>query len=283
MPDVSKIIKAIDDELKRTGKSYLTPPETNLLLERKGLLNDRSERSGLPLRNLLRQGKIPHAFQMGGKGSEWRIPHSSSKNSIPSNYSSKKEKRAVNNKSANIQKPNFDEIKTKIESARKNYKPDIIKYLLVAEAPPESVDRFFYYLDVKTSDWLFLGVMQALYPSKKEEYLSQKRNSELKEKLLIQFKEEGFYLIDLLDYPLSFYSEDLSNTTDDLVNKVNLLSNEQTKIILIKANVYDTAYSVLKENGFNVMDKRIDFPASGGQIKFQEKFKEALIEAKYFN
>ena len=282
MPDITKIIKTFDEELERTGKSYLTPPKGNLILERKGLLNDRSERSGLPLRKLLRQGKIPHAFQTGGKGSEWRIPHSSSKNSMLSNYPAIKEKKPRGKKTAINQENDFSERKKKIEEARENYKPVKIKYLLIAEAPPKSIERFFYYLDVKTADWLFLGVMEALYPSEKQEYLLQKRKSKLKEKLLLKFMGEGFYLIDLLDFPLSFYSEDLSNTTDALVKKVKQLSTKETKVILIKANVYDTVYSILKEEGVKVIDKRIDFPASGGQLKFQKKFKEALKEAGYF-
>lgn len=282
MPDINEIIKAIDDELERTGKNFLTPPEANKLLERLHILNDRDARSGLPLRKLLRQRKIPHAYQEGGKGSNWKIPHSNSKNLKSSNYPSKGDNNSKSKGITNNQDLDFTKIKKKIEEARENYKPDKIKYLLIAEAPPESLERFFYFLDVKTADWLFLGVMQTLYPSKKEEYLQQKRNSVLKDNLLSQFKDDGFYLIDLLDFPLSFYSGDLENTTDDLINKVKLLSDENTIIILIKANVYDTAFSILKSNEFNVIDKRIDFPASGGQQKFQTKFKEALEETKYF-
>jgi len=282
MTAIQKIIKAIDDELKRTGKKYLTPPEANKILERKHILNDIDAHSGLPLRKLLRQGKIPHAYQIDGKGSKWRIPHSSYKNSKTSNYPAQKKIKLKTKSKSNIPKVGFTEIKKQIEQARTIYKPDDIKYILIAEAPPESLERFFYFIDVKTSDWLFLGVMQALYLSQKEEYILHKRDSELKEKLLLKFKEDGFYLIDLLDYPLSYYSENLSGTITELINKVKLLANESTQIILIKANVYDTAYSALVENGFNVIDKRIDFPAIGGQIKFQEKFKAALEEAKYF-
>lgn len=283
MPDIQKIIKALDRELERTGKSFLTPPEANKILERECILNDRDARSGLPLRKLLRQGKLPHAYQEGGKGSSWIIPNSSTNHSLTSNYSSPKSIKKTITKKNDTQETNFSDIKTKIEEARFVYKPHNIKYLLVGEAPPDSLDRFFYYSDVKTSDWLFLGVMQALYPSQKTQYLSGKRNSALKEKMLKQFQEDNFYLIDLLDYPLSFYSGNLSETTEELVKKIKELANENTQIILIKANVYDMAYQVLKEHGFKVVDKRIDFPGSGGQLKFQKKFREALIEAKYFN
>ena len=282
MPDIQKIIKVIDAELKRTGKKYLTPPEANKILERQHILNNIDARSGLPLRKLLRQGKIPHAYQMGGKGSEWRIPSSSYNNSKPSNYSGqrviKTEPKTVSTK----HKVEFGSIKKLIEQAREKYIPEDIKYILVAEAPPESLDRFFYFLDVKKSDWLFLGIMQALYPLQKDEYILRKRDPSLKEKLLLKFREDGFYLIDLLDYPLSYYDGNLSDTTNELMKKIKKLSNESTQIILIKANVYDTAFPTLRENGFKVIDKRIDFPASGGQIKFQEKFKAALKEVRYF-
>ena len=282
MPDIQKIIKAIDDELKRTGKKYLTPPEANKILEKMHILNDRDARSGLPLRKLLRKGRIPHAYQIDGKGSEWRIPYSSYKNSKPSNYSEQKVIKVKTKPVNKINKADFTKVKKQIEKARGKYKPANIKYILVAEAPPESLDRFFYFLNVKSSDWLFLGVMQALYPLQKNEYILKKRDAALKEKLLLKFTKEGFYLIDLLDYPLSYYSGNLSETTTELINKVKQLADERTQIILIKANVYDTAFSVLKRNGFNVIDKRIDFPASGGQKKFQEKFIAALEEAEYF-
>ena len=282
MTDIQKIIKAIDDELKRTGKKYITPPEANKILENMHILNNRDARSGLPLRKLLRQGKIPHAYQINGKGSEWRIPHSSHKNSKPSNYSEQKSIKVKTKPVDKIDKADFTKVKKQIEQAREKYKPDEIKYILVAEAPPESLDRFFYFLNVKSYDWLFLGVMQTLYPQQKDEYIMRKRDSSLKEKLLLQFKEDGFYHIDLLDYPLSYYTGNLSETKSELIKKVKKLANERTQIILIKANVYDTAFVDLKESGFNVIDKRIDFPASGGQIKFQEKFNAALEEAKYF-
>ncbi len=282
MYDIQEIIKALDKELERTGKDFLTAPEANKILESEHILNDRDDRPGLPLRKLLRQGKIPHAYQEGGKGSTWKIPHSPINHSMSSNYPSQKTiKKTITNKNI-TQEIDFNHTKTKIEEARLIYKPLNIKYLLVGEAPPESLDRFFYFSNVKTSDWLFLGVMQALYPLKKEEYLSKKRDSILKEKMLKKFQEDNFYLVDLLDYPLSFYSDNLKETTKDLVEKIKELANESTQIILIKANVYDTAYQVLSTKGFNVIDKRIDFPASGGQLKFQKKFREALIEAKYF-
>ena len=41
MADIRKIIEAMDSEIVATGKEFLTPPEANAMLERKGLLKDR--------------------------------------------------------------------------------------------------------------------------------------------------------------------------------------------------------------------------------------------------
>ena len=49
-----------------------------------------------------------------------------------------------------------------INSAREKYKPERIKLLFIAEAPPEQTERFFYYEKVKDNDWLFLGIVKVL-------------------------------------------------------------------------------------------------------------------------
>ncbi|MDR2147689.1 MAG: DNA-deoxyinosine glycosylase [Tannerella sp.] len=84
-----KIIRFLDGYLEKTSKQSIGAPEANALLERYGILGDNESRKGKPLRELLRAGKIPHAYQVGGKGSEWVIPHSTS-NSKPSIILSRK-------------------------------------------------------------------------------------------------------------------------------------------------------------------------------------------------
>jgi hypothetical protein len=76
MKDINEFIQRIDQFLEQTGKSSTNPVETNAMLDKAGLLKDSDLRPGLPLRKLLRQGLIPHAYQTGGKGSSWVIPHS---------------------------------------------------------------------------------------------------------------------------------------------------------------------------------------------------------------
>jgi len=98
---------------------------------------------------------------------------------------------------------NSTDVNVMVKSARMQYKPVKLKYLLVGEAPPESIDRFFYYPDVKRADHLFLGIMGVLYPELKQRYLLNCRPSGLKETILRRFQEDGFYLLDILDIPLA--------------------------------------------------------------------------------
>lgn len=75
---VQRMIDRIDKYLEKNNLEYVNPVVAGALLDRAGLLNDSTHRPGLPLRNLLRDGMIPHAYQPGGKGSGWVIPHSGS-------------------------------------------------------------------------------------------------------------------------------------------------------------------------------------------------------------
>jgi hypothetical protein len=83
MKNIKDIIAKIDEFLEKSGKSSTNPVEANEMLARAGLLKDSDLRPGLPLRNTLRSGQIPHAYQAGGKGSSWVIPHSNGKKKIP--------------------------------------------------------------------------------------------------------------------------------------------------------------------------------------------------------
>ena len=58
----------------RDWANYGRYAEANALLDKAGLLKDNPQRPGLPLRNKLRKGELPYAYQVAGKGSEWVIP-----------------------------------------------------------------------------------------------------------------------------------------------------------------------------------------------------------------
>ena len=284
---MSTIIKFIDDYLIKTSRSSIDPVEANALLAKAGILRDSIDRPGKPLRDLLRKGQLPHAFQAGGKGSSWTIPHSSKGKSSISNYSTLKEhspkvttSMATNTNETSI---NISELIKQLEKARQKYKPEIVKYLLVAEAPPDSLDRFFYYDNVRQHDYLFLGVAEALYPRLKEQFLLSGRSSEMKNTILQTFKKDGIYLLDLSELPLSLLDTDLQLQLPTLVDKIHSVANDNTQIILIKANVYDTAFRFLSQKFKSVVDQRITFPGQGGQRKFQHEFIQALMKARFYD
>ncbi len=76
MTSISQIIECIDKYLIRNNQTDITPVDANKILDQAGLLSDSKNRPGLPLRKLLRDGKIPHAYPIGNK---WHIPHSKSR------------------------------------------------------------------------------------------------------------------------------------------------------------------------------------------------------------
>ena len=83
---MNSITKFIDDYLTLTGQTSIDPVEANALLAKAGILRDSKDRPGKPLRDLLRKGELPYAFQSGGKGSHRTIPHSTNRTGTTSNY-----------------------------------------------------------------------------------------------------------------------------------------------------------------------------------------------------
>ena len=55
-----------------------------------------------------------------------------------------------------------ENIAERINEARQKYKPEHVNLLFIAEAPPSSLDRFFYYEDVKEKDFLFVELSKVL-------------------------------------------------------------------------------------------------------------------------
>ncbi len=169
---------------------------------------------------------------------------------------------------------------TKVEAARQKYQPKTIKYLLVAEAPPkEDSERFFYFEHVYTQDSLFLETMKVLYPN---DTLDTKHVRRHKSEFLERFKRDGFYLLDSVDTPIADQSKkrnEIRQALPELQKKLTALGQENARIVLISATVYEVCSEILKANKFNIINREmIDFPGSGGQIKFREKFGRLLQE-----
>lgn len=164
-------------------------------------------------------------------------------------------------------------------AVREKYKPEQVRCLLVAEALPDSLDRFFYYPDVRRADYLFLGVMQVLYPELKDEFLAAKRSSDLKEGMLRRFQGDGFFLLDILDVSPKRTFSRLQLAMPEVVSRIRLVADQQTPIVLIKTTTFDATYKPLKAAGYEkVFGKPVPFPSQGRQHRFYELFHRALKE-----
>jgi len=179
-------------------------------------------------------------------------------------------------------------MKEDFESARQKYKPKVIKFLLIAEAPPKvESKRFFYFEDVQKYDYLFLETMKVLYPDDSDiKNGNTKSIRRRKREFLERFEKDGFYLIDASDEPIKDKSKSakrkqIEKSLPSLIEKVRSLVLEDTKmdvkIILISSTVYEVCYKRLKEEKrFNVINAYpVPFPI-GWQKEFREKLSELL-------
>jgi hypothetical protein len=134
--------------------------------------------------------------------------------------------------------------------------------LLVVEAPPSALDRYFYFEDVPTHDSLFRHVVEGL--------LGEKPTRD-KAPYLDALRERGVFLIDLCVDAFTDRREAIPRCVSSLVSRVRGLRPDQ--VVLIGAAVYDTAYDVLQEAGLPVVDLRLPYPGSGQQRRFLDLFR----------
>jgi hypothetical protein len=157
----------------------------------------------------------------------------------------------------------MDDRQRRAEAARR-YKPEKVKLLLVAEAPPADPERYFYFPEVKERDSLFRYVVR--------EVLGEEPIRENKPELLQRLSDEGVFLIDLRLDPVD--GSPLAEGVPDLITRCSELAPD--RIVLIKATVYDTRYKSLLAAGLPVVNVRIPFPDQGWQARFQIAFRQAL-------
>jgi hypothetical protein len=153
------------------------------------------------------------------------------------------------------------------QAAALKYKPSAVKLLLVAEAPPCTPGRYFYFERVDPHDWLFRYVWEGLKKGKPD----RARKAEH----LGTLRDEGIYLIDLHEESISQPTPaQLQPKVAGLLDRCRALGPRH--VVLIKSIVHDVAYEPLRQAGLPVIDERIPFPASGQQRKFLESFRRAL-------
>lgn len=150
-------------------------------------------------------------------------------------------------------------------AAAERYKPATVDLLLVAEAPPASPDRYFYFEEVGEHDMLFRETVRVVLG---------REPSRTKSEQLDELRRRGIFLIDLKQDPVSGPDEDLSPYVPDLVARAQALG--PSRVILIKVNVFDLAFWPLRRAGLPVVGERIPFPRWGQPRRFRERMQQAL-------
>jgi hypothetical protein len=151
------------------------------------------------------------------------------------------------------------------EAAAAKYRPMRVRLLLVAEAPPAALDRYFYFENVPTQDGLFRHVVRAV--------LGLEPSRVGKASQLQQLADAGVFLIDLKTEPKR-PADSLEEFVPDLVARAVALQPEH--VITIKANVCDLAQQPFRAAGLRVVNERVPFPGSGQQGRFREAMGRAL-------
>jgi len=169
---------------------------------------------------------------------------------------------------------------------RQNYKPKNIKVLFIAESPPPAPDiqssRQFYYTDrIRKDDRLFTNTIRALYPEAAD--MTEQSLEETKVEWLRRFQKDGFYMIEALEdsqeheVTKKLRQERIRAAVPKLIERVTSLAQADTKLILIKSNVYDVAAEPLKDAGFNVLNTSlVDYPGHFNQRAYREKIAKLL-------
>lgn len=131
-----------------------------------------------------------------------------------------------------------NEARRRREQAAAKYRPEVVQLLLIAEAPPSALDRYFYFEDVTRHDSPFGHVARAVLaiePSRSE-----------KPRQLRHLADRGVFLIDLKPDPKK-PGEKLAAYVPDLVSRAIALRPRH--VITIKANVCDLVQQPLRDAG----------------------------------
>lgn len=172
------------------------------------------------------------------------------------------------------------------ESTRVQYRPEHIKWLLIAESPPPAPEiqssRQFYCTDrVRKDDRLFTNTIRALYPEAAE--LPESEMEAAKETWLRRFQADGGYIIEALEESQQHKvtkqqrQERIREALPRLIERVRALAEPETVIVLIKSNVFEVAAEPLRQAGFKVSQTElVDYPGRYNQRAYREKLAELL-------
>ena len=149
------------------------------------------------------------------------------------------------------------------------YLPEKIKVLFIAESPPAQ-DKYnrksYIYFDTAKQEILLTTLTTAIFGNGNGFTKDCDKRIFLK-----RLKAGGYFLIDAIEYPINkVRGKDresiIREESKNFLKRLNTLEKRNkidsaTKLILIKVSVYNALCSLLKEYGYNILNKdKIDFP-----------------------
>lgn len=167
------------------------------------------------------------------------------------------------------------------DQTRQHYKPRHISLLLIAESPPPSADiqssRHFYRSErIRVDDRLFTNTIWALYPETNG--MSERDLEEAKDRWLHRLQKDGIYMIESLEVSQRHSvtkerrQERIRVALPRLIARVRSLADSNTRIILIKSNVFAVAAEPLRQAGFRVLNTElVDYPGRFNQRAYRQK------------
>lgn len=175
------------------------------------------------------------------------------------------------------------------DDVRKQFQPTHIKVLLIAESPPPAANiqssRHFYRTDaIRKDDRLFTNTIKALFADAAD--LTEPELEQQKEQWLRKFQQAGWYMIEALhesqvhEVTKKQRQALIAQSIPQIVERVRKLAQPDTKIILIKSNVFDVACAPLKQAGFRVLNTElVDYPGQFNQRAYREKIAKLARQA----
>jgi hypothetical protein len=158
--------------------------------------------------------------------------------------------------------------------------PRSCRLLFIGEAPPPEA-RYFYYAESNAHDYLFLELLQVLYPELKTSGVAHMRAN--KSALLRRFADDGYLLVDAVEgrIPLSGSLNRIraiSASQEGLLERLSVIGHNDFVAIPLKATVHDGLSARTKSRiGQRFFSDRIPFPSNGQQANFRRRLSSALI------
>lgn len=209
--------------------------------------------------------------------------------------------------------PNEQELITYYALMRLKYKPNKVKYLILSDTPNElsiGIAPMFFYANPDNDFYnnLYEEVITTLFFP--QEFidrtrtigLSIEKDARFMKQYLKMLKQRGFFQMDTIELPPNFYinfsksrsaikkmlKTEIEKWKEYTLDHIHQVADKDTKIILVKKEVYDIyypelskKYKILNDSLVEKFGKPYISSPCGHQREFRQKFYHCLVSDNY--